>query len=144
MNPFNIIIAEDHVAFRQVVRRELQGGQDLKIIGEVDDGVQLLKLLPQVQPDLVILDISMPNMGGLETARIIKKQYDKVKVLFLTMHKNTAYVEQARLIGVEGYLLKEEIDRELLPAIDLIRKGKTYVSACFSQHLERCADVKMG
>jgi DNA-binding NarL/FixJ family response regulator len=135
MNPFNIIIAEDHSAFRQLLHRELQGGKALKIIGEVEDGVQLLELLQMVQPDLVILDISMPNLGGLETAKIIKKQHGTVKVLFLTMHKNPAYVEQARLIGVEGYLLKEELDRELLPAIDLIRNGETYISACLSQYL---------
>ncbi len=135
MHPFNIIIAEDHPAFRKLVRLELDGVKDLEVIGEVDDGVQLLELLQLVQPDMVILDISMPNLGGLETARIIKKQYGQIKVLFLTMHKNPAYVEQARLIGAEGYILKEEVDRVLLPAIDLIRGGKTYTSSCFSQHL---------
>lgn len=135
MSPFKIIIAEDHAAFRQLVRLELQAGQDLEIIGEVENGAQLLELLPQVQADLVILDISMPNLGGLETARAIKKHYGNIKVLFLTMHKNPAYVEQARLIGAEGYLLKEEVDRELLPAIELIRNGQMYLSSCFSQCL---------
>ena len=111
MSPFNIIIAEDHQAFRKLLRLELEGAQDLEVIGEVEDGVQLLELLQLVQPDMVILDISMPNLGGLETARIVKKQYRQIKVLFLTMHRNPAYVEQARLIGAEGYILKEEVDR---------------------------------
>ena len=135
MHPFNIVIAEDHLAFRKLVRLELDDVQDLVIIGEVDDGVQLLELLQLVQPDMVILDISMPNLGGIETARIIKKQYSQIKVLFLTMHKNPAYLEQARLIGAEGYILKEEVDRVLLPAIDLIRGGETYISSCLSQYL---------
>lgn len=135
MRPFNIILAEDHRAFRKLVRQELDGTGDLEIIGEVEDGVQLLELLQLTQPDMVILDISMPNLGGLETARIIKNQYGQIKVLFLTMHKNPAYLKQARLIGAEGYILKEEVDRVLLSAIDLIRGGKTYISSCFSQQL---------
>ncbi len=69
------------------MRQELDGTGDLEIIGEVEDGAQLLELLQLTQPDLVILDISMPNLGGLETARIIKKQFCHIKVLFLTMQK---------------------------------------------------------
>lgn len=129
MQQYRIIIAEDHPAFRKLLRLELNCIQDLNIIGEVEDGLQLLELLAQNQPDMVILDISMPNLGGLETARIIKEKYGNIKVLFLTMHKNPVYVEQARLIGAEGYLLKEEVDQELLPAINVIRGGETYLSA---------------
>jgi two-component system, NarL family, response regulator NreC len=139
MQPFRIILAEDHQAFRKLLRLELTCIPDLEIIGEVDDGLQLLELLEQVQPDLVILDISMPRLGGLEAARRIKEQHGQVKVLFLTMHKSPAYVEQARLIGAEGYLLKEEVDHELLSAIDLIRGGRRYLSSCFSSTvLEFC------
>lgn len=126
MIPFNIILVEDHPLFRELVRLEIEGIRDLHIVGEAQDGLQLLELLQTVQPDLVILDISMPNLGGLETAKIIKKQYDQIKVLILTMHKNPAYIAQARLIGAEGYLLKEEMDQELLPAIATIRGGQTY------------------
>ena len=75
MTPLSIIIAEDHQAFRKLLRLELDCAQDLEIIGEVEDGLQLLELLKEVQPDMVILDISMPNLGGLETARLIKEQY---------------------------------------------------------------------
>lgn len=123
---FRVILVEDHPIFRQLVRLELEGIRDIQIIGEVEDGLQLLELLEKVQPDLVILDISMPNLGGLEAAKIIKKQYDQIKVLLLTMHKNPAYIAQARQIGAEGYLFKEEMDQELLPAIDTIRGGQTY------------------
>jgi two-component system, NarL family, response regulator NreC len=135
MHPISIIIAEDHPGFRKLLRLELDAAPDLEIIGEVEDGLQLLELLKRVQPDMVILDISMPNLGGLETARLIKEQYCQIKVLFLTMHKNPAYVDQARRIGAEGYLLKEEIDQALLPAIDLIKAGERYISPCFSQLL---------
>ena len=128
MNLWRIVIAEDHQGFRQLLRLELDVIPGLEIVGEVEDGLQLLNFLNRVQVDLVIMDISMPNLNGLETAKIIKDQYCDIKVLFLTMHKSPAYVEQARLIGAEGYLLKEDVDRELLPAINLIKEGESYVS----------------
>jgi DNA-binding NarL/FixJ family response regulator len=128
MNLWRIVIAEDHQGFRQLLRLELDVIPGLEIVGEVEDGLQLLNLLKRVQVDLVIMDISMPNLNGLETAKIIKAQYCDIKVLFLTMHKNPAYVEQARLIGAEGYLLKDDIDRELLSAINLIKEGESYIS----------------
>jgi two-component system response regulator NreC len=133
MNPLRVIIAEDHPGFRQLLRLELDCIPEVEIVAEVEDGLELLELLRRVQPDLVIMDISMPNLGGLETARVIKEQYCHIKVLFLTMHKNPAYVEQARLLGAEGYLLKEEVDQELLPAINMIIRGECYISGVLVQ-----------
>jgi two-component system response regulator NreC len=129
MTLLSVIIAEDHPGFRKLLRLELDCAPDLEIIGEVADGLQLLELLQKVQPDMVILDISMPNLSGMEAARLIKEKYSHIKILFLTMHKNPAYVEQARLIGVEGYILKEEVDRKLLAAINFIKQGGSYISS---------------
>lgn len=128
MQLFTIVIAEDHPAFRELLRREIERIADAAVVGEVADGRQLINLLQELTPDMVILDISMPNLGGLEAAKIIKKEYGQIKVLFLTMHKNPAYVAQAVRLGAEGYLLKEELDQALPQAIDLIRAGKTYIS----------------
>jgi len=128
MPPFTIIIAEDHSAFRQLLRAELEHIAGIAVIGEASDGLQLLGLLQESRPDLVILDISMPKLGGVEAARIIKERYGQIKILFLSMHKNPAYVLQARRLGAEGYLLKEEIDQALGLAINCIRSGKTYIS----------------
>jgi two-component system, NarL family, response regulator NreC len=133
MNPLRVIIAEDHPAFRHILRLELDCIPEVEIVAEVEDGLELLELLKRVQPDLVIMDISMPNLGGLETARLIKERYCQIKVLFLTMHKNPAYLEQARLIGTAGYLLKEEVDQELLPAINMIKRGGCYISGALVQ-----------
>lgn len=133
MNPLSVIIAEDHRGFRKLLRLELDCAPDLEIIGEVENGLQLLELLKEVQPDMVILDISMPDLGGLEAARYIKEHYSHIKILFVTMHKNPAYVEQARLIGAEGYILKEEIDRELLAGINLIKKGESFISSSLTK-----------
>jgi|UniRef100_A0A7V6DPQ1 DNA-binding NarL/FixJ family response regulator len=140
MAHYYIVLAEDHREFRRLLRQEIELGEDLKIIGEAEDGKELLELLEEVKPDLVILDISMPGLGGMEAAQLIKKKHPNVKILFLTMHKKKAYVQQARLLGAAGYVLKEEMDQSLLPAICQIRAGKTYISPivdnCPPGHLE--------
>lgn len=139
MNDYQIILAEDHVGFRRLVRQELESASDLKVVGEVNDGQELLALLEQVSPDLIILDISMPNLGGMEAAKRIKLSHPHVKILFLSMHKNPAYVEQAQRLGVAGYLLKEEMVQALLPAIIQIRSGHNYVSPILAQNLNDCS-----
>jgi DNA-binding NarL/FixJ family response regulator len=128
MARYYIVLAEDHHEFRRLLRQELERGEDLQVIGEAEDGQELLELLEEVNPDLVILDISMPNLGGLEAAQRLKQSHPQVKFLFLSMHKKRAYVQQARILGAAGYVLKEEMDESLLPAIYQIRAGKTYIS----------------
>jgi DNA-binding NarL/FixJ family response regulator len=128
MARYHIVLAEDHREFRRLLRQEVERGEDLQVIGEAEDGQELLELLEQVNPDLVILDISMPNLGGLEAAQHLKQRHPHVKFLFLSMHKKKAYVQQARILGAAVYVLKEEMDQSLLPAICQIRAGKTYIS----------------
>lgn len=128
MDAYKIVLAEDHQGFRHLVRRELESTGDFQLVGEVNDGQELLDLLEQVTPDLIILDISMPNLGGIEAARRIRLSHPQVKILFLSMHKNPVYVEQAQSLGVAGYLLKEEMEESLLPAISRVRSGLTYIS----------------
>jgi DNA-binding NarL/FixJ family response regulator len=128
MTLYHIILAEDHREFRRLLRQEIERGEDLTVIGEVEDGQELLELLEEVNPDLIILDISMPNLGGLEAAQRLKQSHPQVKILFLSMHKKKAYVQQARILGAAGYVLKEEMDQSLLPAISQIRAGQTYIS----------------
>lgn len=135
MKLYQIILAEDHIGFRSLVRRELDSARDLRVVGEVNDGQELMALLDQVTPDLIILDISMPNLGGMEAARHIKLSHPRVKILFLSMHKNPVYIEQAQKLGVEGYLLKEEMLQALLPAIVEIRSGQPYFSPVLAQCL---------
>jgi DNA-binding NarL/FixJ family response regulator len=125
---YYIVLAEDHREFRRLLRQEVERGEDLQVIGEVEDGQELLELLEEVNPDLVILDISMPRLNGLETAHRLKESHPQVKFLFLSMHKKKAYVHQAKLLGAAGYILKEEMDQSLLPAICQIRAGKTFIS----------------
>jgi DNA-binding NarL/FixJ family response regulator len=108
---------------------------DLEVVGEVDCGLELLKLLEKLIPDLIILDISMPNLRGLEAIHEIKINHPKVRILVLTMHKDKEYLHQAITAGAEGYLLKEDADSELFSAIDRVRQGKKYVSPKLSEEL---------
>jgi DNA-binding NarL/FixJ family response regulator len=135
MARYHIVLAEDHRGFRRLLRQELERGEDLQVIGEVEDGQELLELLEEVSPDLIILDISMPNLGGLEAAQRLKHSHPQVKILFLSMHRKQAFVQQARSLGAAGYLLKDEMDQSLLSAIRLIRAGKTYISPVLARSL---------
>src|SRR4030066_1851258 len=107
-SPFKIVLADDHVMFRRGVRSLIQGMDDVEVVGEAGDGLELLRLMKDIQPHLVILDISMPNLRGLEATREIKILHPGVKVLILSMHKEREYLYHALTAGAEGYLLKED------------------------------------
>jgi DNA-binding NarL/FixJ family response regulator len=133
--PFSILLADDHVMFRRGVRRIIQSIGDVEVVGEASDGFELLDLVKKTEPNLIILDISMPNLRGLEATREIKIINPEVKVLMLTMHKDREYLCHAFAAGAEGYLLKEDADSELISAIDTLRKGGTYISPLLSPQL---------
>lgn len=133
--PFSILLADDHTMFRRGVRRIIQSITDTEVVGEASDGFELLELLKKTTPNMVIMDISMPNLRGLEATREIKIINPAVKVLILTMHKDKEYLYHAFSAGAEGYLLKEDADSELISAIDTLRRGGTYISPLLSTQL---------
>lgn len=123
-----IILAEDHVLVRQGLRRIIEEHPDFRVTHEAGNGVELLELLAECAPDIVILDISMPRLNGLDAATIIKQQYPEIKILILTMHRDKHYFSRAQKIGVHGYLLKEDADTDLNSAIYAILQGSIYIS----------------
>jgi DNA-binding NarL/FixJ family response regulator len=133
--PYRIVLADDHVMFRRGIKRIVEGMADVEVVGEAGDGLELLELLKKMTPELVILDISMPNLRGLEATREVKIINPEIKVLLLTMHKDKEYLYHAFSAGAEGYLLKEDADTELFNAIEAIKKGGTYVSPLLSPQL---------
>ena len=132
---YRIILADDHILLREGLKRILEEKPELKIVAEAEDGLELLKLVRKNPPDMVILDIAMPNLRGIEAAREIKKIWPDVKILILTMHDDKEYLEKAISYGVEGYLLKRAAQQELFIAIDSLRKGNLYISPFFFQQL---------
>ncbi|MEJ2672224.1 MAG: response regulator transcription factor [Deltaproteobacteria bacterium] len=132
---YRIILAEDHVLVREGIKNIIEAFPGLQVVGEVGDGPELLTLLKKLPVDMVILDISMPSLPGIEVTREIKQTYPQVKVLILTMHKKKEYLHNAIAAGVHGYLLKEDAPKELLSAIEKIRQGMIYVSPLLASDL---------
>ena len=137
MSPYRIILADDHLLFRKGLKRIIEDSQNLSVIGEAGDGLQLLELLKKTKPDMVILDISMPKLRGLEAAHEIKSVDPDVKILILTMHRNKEYLLQALSAKADGYLLKEDTDAQLIAAIESIRGGKIFLSPLMSDDLSQ-------
>ncbi|MBI5117268.1 response regulator transcription factor [Candidatus Poribacteria bacterium] len=133
MASYHIVLADDHAIFRHGLRRILAEDADLEVIGEAKDGLELLTLLNKLSPDLVILDISMPNLGGIEAIHRIKAMRPDVKILMLTMYDRKEYLYEAITAGADGFSLKQGADKDLFNAIAAIRQGNTYVSPLLSK-----------
>jgi len=140
-----IILADDHAMFRQGLKRIIEEQEGPEVIGEASDGAELLATMKKMATDMVIIDISMPKIRGIEATKEIKMVHPEVKVLILTMHRNTEYFHHAISAGAEGFLLKEDADQELLTAIEKIQQGNIYVSPLLSHDLaEDLAKVYRG
>jgi DNA-binding NarL/FixJ family response regulator len=128
METYRIVLADDHTLFRSSLRQLLHGVKDLEVVGEANDGLELLQRLKRISPHIVILDISMPNLRGIEAIPEIKAIDRRLRILILTMHRERTYVLNALWAGADGYLLKEDAAQDLFAAIEAIRIGKRYVS----------------
>jgi DNA-binding NarL/FixJ family response regulator len=135
MAAYHLVLADDHVLFREGLERILEKKGDLEVVGQAGDGLELLNLLKKLTPHMIILDISMPNLRGLEAIHEIKGINPNVKILILTMHKDRDYLYQAIEAGAKGYLLKEDAEKELFSAIEKVRRGGIYVSPKLSEEL---------
>ncbi len=131
-NYYEILLADDHVLIRHGIKNIIKRDETLHVVGEVSDGEELMNFLAKQTPDLLVLDISMPKINGIEAVGIVKKKYPQVKVLMLTMHTNKQYFYHSMSSGADGYLMKDDSDEELLLAIGKIRDGKTYISPILS------------
>ena len=144
MKPYHIVLTDDHVLFRRGLKKIIEDVDGLQVVGEAPDGLELLRLLKVTTPDLVILDIAMPRLRGLEAAKEIKTLYPQVKILMLTMHKQKGFLRQGVANGVDGYIVKEDADTELVNAILAIRDGQKFYSPRVSDELVSMAQHPMG
>jgi two-component system, NarL family, response regulator NreC len=135
MTDYTIILADDHTLMREGIRNIIQSVPGLKVVGEAGDGHQLLRILKKNIPDMVILDISMPGLRGIEAAREIKMHYPDIRILMLSMHRSEEFLAMALEAGAGGYLLKEDTGDELLHAIEQLRAGRTFLSATLAKNL---------
>jgi two-component system response regulator NreC len=128
-----ILIAEDHTIIREGVRSLLSSVPSLEIVGEAKNGGEAVKLVESLKPDLVLMDLSMPMMDGMEAIRRIKRVSGQTKILVLTVHKNEEYILATFQAGADGYALKYVSHSDLVSAIETVLAGETYLSPEVSQ-----------
>ncbi len=128
MDKIQVFLADDHTIMRAGLRALLENEPDMIVVGEAEDGRSAVKLVCQVLPDIVLMDIAMPLLSGLEATRQIRHDCSQVKVLILTMHDNEEYIRQALANGAMGYVLKDAAAHELLDAIRAVYRGEAVLS----------------
>lgn len=128
MNTIKILIADDHTMFLQGIISLLEQESHIEIAGKAINGIEALEVIQKQPVDLLILDISMPEMDGIELSKIVKKKYPAIKILIVSTHSNVSIISRLIRIGVNGYLLKNAEKAELLEAINTISAGTDYFS----------------
>ncbi len=131
----SIIVADDHGIVREGLRRLLEAEQDLKVSGEARDGHEVLALVESQKPEIVVLDISMPHLGGLETLERLRSKHPDVKVILLSVHDDTPFIQSAISLGADGYVLKNGRADEIITAIRAVTKGGSYFSPVVAKEI---------
>lgn len=127
-----ILLADDHRVVRQGFRLILSQQADIQVVGEASSGREAADLAVKLDPDVVILDIAMPEINGVEATRLIRQNCPRCKVLILSMHSDSVYVRESLRAGARGYLLKDSIDRELVAAVRAVARGEGFLSPSIS------------
>ena len=135
MTKTRIVLADDHAILREGIRALLEDQSDMTVIGEAADGRKAVELARDLSPDIIVMDIGMPLLNGLEATRQIKHSFPQVAVLVLTMHDNEEYVSQILAAGASGYVLKRAASSELVTAIRAVAAGQSYLSPAVTKLL---------
>jgi two-component system response regulator NreC len=133
MDKIRILLADDHTLIRSGIATLLQSIKDFSVVGEAEDGEDAVHKTGELRPDVIVIDLSMPKLSGIEATKIIKKRYPETNVLVLTMHENEEYVYQILKSGASGYVLKSAGRDELAAAIRAAAKGEKFFSPKISQ-----------
>jgi DNA-binding NarL/FixJ family response regulator len=128
-----LLLADDHQIVRQGLRAILEAERDFELVGEAADGLEAVRLVERLAPDVLVLDLMMPGIGGLEVARQVARRASHTRIVILSMHSNIAYVVEALRAGATGYVLKESGAEELVAAIRAVAHGKRYLSPPISE-----------
>jgi DNA-binding NarL/FixJ family response regulator len=128
-----ILLADDHAVVRQGFGRILAAHADMEVIGEAGNGREAVDLAEELKPDVVVMDVSMPELNGIEATRRLTKAAPRIRVLALSMHKDSVYVREILRAGAQGYLLKDASDDDLITAVRAVGQGQGYISPSVSE-----------
>ena len=123
-----IVLVDDHTVVRAGVRRLLEQEPLFEVIGEAESGEKAYQILGELKPDVMVMDLSMPGMGGLEAIRRILMRYEKAKILVLSMHEDLSFANQALKLGAKGYLIKNALADDLVKSIETVSNGEVFLS----------------
>ncbi|MBL8116383.1 MAG: response regulator transcription factor [Anaerolineae bacterium] len=129
----NIVIADDHSIVRQGITALLERSTDIKVVGEAEDGLKAIEMVERLQPDILIIDISMPRLNGLQAVERIHALQLPTRVIVLSMHADELTVRQAFKVGAQGYLVKRSETEDILLAVRAVHRGELYISSAVSQ-----------
>ncbi|WP_309675495.1 response regulator transcription factor [Pseudomonas sp.] len=133
--PIRVALVDDHALVRDGIKALLAVMAPLEVVGEAESGADAIEMVGRCQPDLLLVDISLRDMNGLELTRVLRRQYPSLKVLVLSMYDNNEYVSESVRAGASGYVLKNSPSREIIAAIEAIASGGTFYSAEIAQRL---------
>ena len=133
MGIIRVLLADDHRILREGICALIEDQEDMEVVGEAEDGQATVKKVAQLKPDVVVMDIAMPLLNGLEATRQIRRDFPQVKVLILTMHENEEYIRQVLAAGALGYVLKDAAARDLLGAIRTVYQGEAVLSPAITR-----------
>jgi DNA-binding NarL/FixJ family response regulator len=135
MRKLRILLAEDHKVMREGLRMVVDRETNMNVVGEVDNGVAAIRLAQELQPDVVVMDISMPELNGLKATEALKTLVPNVKILILTRHTDRSYVQQLLRSGASGYVLKQSAPDELVRAIARVAAGQRYLDPAITEQV---------
>src|SRR6266496_6238484 len=135
MKRISVLLAEDHQIVREGFRSLLKHERDIEVVGEAETGRQAVVLVKKLRPEVIVMDIAMPELNGLQATRQIRKDFPDTRVLILSAHSDDAYVEQVAELGAAGFLLKQTSSHNLPTAIREVQKGNTFFSPVMSKRL---------
>lgn len=131
----NVMLVDDHAVVRAGLRRLIENQKEIQVVSEAEDGEQAYQVYSQNPVDVIVMDLSMPGMGGIESARRILGRYTQAKIIIFSMHDNATFASQVLKAGVKGYVTKTGTDSDLIKAVKEVAKGKSYLSSDVAQKI---------
>jgi DNA-binding NarL/FixJ family response regulator len=132
---YRLFIVEDHQLFREGLKSMFRNREGIDIVGEAEDGLEALRGIRKSKPDLVLLDLSMPKLGGISVIKEVKRELPQTRILALTIHESDQYILEVFQAGADGYCIKDTSRQELMIAVDNVLEGKTYISPGISDQV---------